>query len=142
MKRILMPLFMALTLSSIALAIDPQEFKTQADELRFQKLTKELRCLVCQNENLADSSADLAKDLRNEIRAMVVAGKSDVEIKNYLTARYSDFVLYDPPLKSGTLILWFGPGFVLLCGAVGLWLIVRRRASAKTSVPLASDEDW
>jgi cytochrome c-type biogenesis protein CcmH len=117
--------------------------------LRFQNLTKQLRCLVCQNESLNDSSAPLAADLRRDVFEQMQAGKSDVEIKQWLTARYSDFVLYDPPLRGGTWLLWFGPLLVLLAGGAGILAIVRRRARAAASTQTtaarpASDieDDW
>ncbi|GAA0715345.1 cytochrome c-type biogenesis protein [Dokdonella soli] len=141
---------MALALSPLAFAaVDPLPFKDHAQELRFQALTKQLRCLVCQNESLNDSSAPLAADLRRDVFQQMQAGKSDTEIKAWLTARYSDFVLYDPPLRGGTWLLWFGPLLVLLAGASAIFVIVRRRAkaagtSAPTSVRPASDveDDW
>lgn len=118
-----------------AQAIDPLPFKDHAQELRFQNLTRQLRCLVCQNENLADSNADLARDLRHEVFGLMQQGKSDDEIKQYLVDRYSDFVLYDPPVKPSTWLLWFGPGLVLLVGAgvVGLTIRRRSRAGARTA---------
>ena len=84
------------------IAIDPLPFKDRAEEVRFQNLTRELRCLVCQNQNLADSEAELAVELRRQVFDMMQSGKSDAEIKQYLVARYNDFVLYDPPVKAGT----------------------------------------
>jgi cytochrome c-type biogenesis protein CcmH len=125
-------------------AIDALPFKDRAEEQRFQGLARQLRCLVCQNESLADSSADLAKDLRQEVFEQMRQGKSDDEIKQYLTARYSDFVLYNPPLKGATVMLWFGPFLVLLAGAFVVFRIVRRRASAsrQASPMTASEEDW
>lgn len=97
-------------------------------ERRLQTLAKELRCLVCQNESLADSHADLAGDLRREVRDLMRAGKSDAEIKQFLVARYGDFVLYRPPVKSSTYVLWAGP-FVLLAVGAGVLtvLLIRRR---------------
>jgi len=95
--------------------------------VRFQNLTKQLRCMVCQNENLADSNADLARDLRLEVFQLMQQGKSDAEIKRYLVDRYSDFVLYDPPLKPGTWLLWFGPLAILLAGGVVVTVAIRRR---------------
>ena len=121
-------LAISLCFSSIAHAIDPLPFKNHAEELRFQALTKQLRCLVCQNESLADSNAPLAADLRRDVFQQMQAGKSDDEIKAWLTARYSDFVLYDPPLHAGTWLLWFGPALVLLAGATVVLVVVRRRA--------------
>ena len=98
-----------------------------AFEVRLKRLEADLRCLVCQNQTLADSNAPLAEDLRREVRALALSGKSDAEIRTFLVARYGDFVLYDPPVKESTWLLWFGP-FLLLGGGVAAWLaIVRRR---------------
>jgi cytochrome c-type biogenesis protein CcmH len=124
-----------------ALAIDPLTFKDGAQEQRFQKLTRELRCLVCQNQNLADSEADLAKDLRRQVYTMMQSGKSDEEIKQFLVARYNDFVLYDPPLKPGTWLLWFAPGVLVLIGAGVLATILRKRAQQLPTAPEGED-DW
>lgn len=99
-------------------------------DARLKKLEEELRCLVCQNQSLADSSAPLAEDLRREVRSLAVSGKSDAEIKQFLVARYGDFVLYRPPVKSTTWLLWFGP-FVLLAGGVLVWWMVLRRRKRK-----------
>ncbi len=96
-------------------------------EQRLMRLAKELRCLVCQNESLADSHADLADDLRNQIRDQMRAGESDEQIKAWLTQRYGDFVLYRTPVKSTTVVLWFGPFALLLAGLAGLFLYLRRR---------------
>jgi cytochrome c-type biogenesis protein CcmH len=131
-----------------AQAIDPLPFKDHAEEVRFQQLTRQLRCLVCQNENLADSNADLARDLRREVFQLMQAGKSDAEIKQYLVDRYSDFVLYDPPVRPGTWLLWFGPLLILLAGAAVVVVTVRKRNRAEAppaaSGPAANDEgdDW
>jgi len=138
-----------LLFSSIAFAqaIDPLPFKDHAQEVRFQALTRELRCLVCQNENLADSNADLARDLRHEVFDLMQQGKSDEEIKQYLVDRYSDFVLYDPPVQGSTVLLWFGPLAILLAGAAVVIVTVRRRgraAQAPTVDDKPNDEgdDW
>ena len=137
-------LCVALLLPLAAAAIDALPFKDRAEEQRFQNLTRQLRCLVCQNESLADSSADLARDLRQEVFEQMRQGKSDAEIKRYLTARYSDFVLYNPPLRGGTFVLWFGPLLVLLIGSAIVFRIVRRRGATKPSAAPAStnEEDW
>jgi len=134
---------------STAHAIDPLPFKDRAEEVRFQNLTRQLRCLVCQNQDLADSDADLAKDLRKQVFEMMRAGKSDAEIKDFLVARYNDFVLYDPPLKPGTWLLWFTPFALVALGAIALVRILRRRARAAVSGALARDtpndnrdDDW
>ena len=108
-------------------------FATRADEAldaRLKTLETELRCLVCQNQTLAESNAPLAEDLRKEVRELAVSGKSDHEIRSYLVARYGDFVLYKPPLKSTTYALWFGPFLLLLAGAIVWVLVLQRRASA------------
>ena len=96
-------------------------------EARMLHLSEELRCLVCQNETLASSRAELANDLRVEVRGLVKAGKTDTEIKQYLVARYGDFVLYRPEVKPVTWLLWFGPFAVLLGGIGMVWLYMRER---------------
>ena len=108
-------------------------------ELRIKKLETELRCLVCQNQTLADSNAELAADLRREVRELALAGKSDNEIRGYLTARYGDFVLYDPPLKGTTWLLWIGPFTLLAGGGFLWWLVLRRRARAQADAPAKTD---
>ena len=106
-------------------------FADDALDARLKLLERQLRCLVCQNETLAESAAPLAEDLRKEVRELAVAGKSDDDIRAYLVARYGDFVLYKPPMKPVTWLLWFGP-FLLLCGGLVTWLFVlRRRARMK-----------
>jgi cytochrome c-type biogenesis protein CcmH len=150
LQRTLWMLLAALALSTAAVAaVDPLPFKDRAEELRFQNLTKQLRCLVCQNESLNDSSAPLAADLRRDVFEQMQAGKSDEEIKQWLTARYSDFVLYDPPLRGPTWLLWFGPLLVLAAGAGAVFVTVRRRAKsarppAASATRPASDleDDW
>ena len=99
-------------------------------EARLKNLDEELRCLVCQNQTLADSSAPLAEDLRREVRELALQGKSDAEIKQYLVARYGDFVLYKPPVKPTTWLLWFGPFAFLLGGALIWFVVLRRRGRA------------
>lgn len=96
-------------------------------EQRLKVLETELRCLVCQNQTLADSPAGLADDLRREIRGLALAGKSNTEIKDFLQTRYGDFILYRPPVKSSTWLLWVGPFALLVVGGVVFLLIVRRR---------------
>jgi cytochrome c-type biogenesis protein CcmH len=134
-----------LTASIPAFAIDPMPFTDRSEEVRFQNLLRELRCLQCQNQTLADSDADIARQLREEIFRMMNEGQSDDQIKDFLTARYGDFVLYRPPVKSGTWLLWFGP-FLILAGA-GVALVVHLRKRRGPAVaPVASqardEEDW
>jgi cytochrome c-type biogenesis protein CcmH len=126
MRKLLILLFCLLPVFSYAgeakdLAANP------VLEKRMIGLAERLRCLVCQNESLASSHAELAEDLRQEVREMMLKGKSDQEIIDYLVARYGDFVLYDPPMKSYTVLLWFGPFAMLLVGAGVLVLQVRKR---------------
>ncbi len=108
-------------------------------EARVMQVAGELRCLVCQNQTIADSHADLAKDLRREVREMLAQGKSEREVREFMVARYGDFILYRPPLKASTLLLWIGP-FALL--AVAFWVhrrMVRDRA-APADAPLSDEE--
>ncbi len=133
----------ALLLALSSLAFAKEATPLAADpvvEARLNKLAEELRCLVCQNESLAASRADLANDLRRELREMIKAGRSDKEIKEYLVDRYGDFVLYRPPVKATTMLLWFGP-FVLLVGGVAILLLyLRRRKSRVSEAPLSPEE--
>jgi len=105
---------------------------TPEETQRMRKLEEELRCLVCQNQTLADSKAGLADDLRRQVRDLVAQGKSNEEIKDYLVQRYGDFVLYRPRVKTATYLLWFGPFALLLVGA-GAWLVVQRRSRKQAS---------
>ena len=120
-----------LLLCSLALTVSAQEARPLAEDPELEKrlttLAKELRCLVCQNETLADSQADLAQDLRAQIREQMKAGKSDKEIVAYLTQRYGQFVLYRPPVTPTTYLLWFGPFIFLLGGLVLLFRYVKQR---------------
>jgi cytochrome c-type biogenesis protein CcmH len=102
----------------------------EATEKRLVAITQELRCLVCQNESIADSQADLANDLRDEVREMIRAGKSDKEIIDFMVARYGDFVRYRPPVKPTTWLLWGGPFLLLVGGVCALVLFLRRRGRA------------
>ena len=109
-------------------------------EQRLMTLAAELRCLVCQNQSLADSHADLAIDLRNQVREQMKAGKTDDEIRTWLTQRYGDFVLYRPPVRSTTALLWVGPFLLLLVGLVGLGLYLRRRRQVIGQPQLTEEE--
>ena len=141
MKRLLVLLLMLASLAATAAA--PIEFRDAAEEARFRALSAELRCVMCQNQSLADSNAQIAEDLRRQVLDLMREGKSDDEIKDYLVARYSDFVLYNPPVKPSTWLLWFGPALILLGGAVVLVVVVRRRAAAAPAVPPPNDsQEW
>lgn len=109
-------------------------------EQQVQRLSEELRCLVCQNQTLADSQSGLAEDLRQEIREMAAKGMSDQAIIDYLVARYGDFVRYRPPLKLTTLLLWVGPFVLLLVGGVGLFLTLRKREKIQAETSLTTEE--
>ncbi len=109
-------------------------------EQRLITISKDMRCLVCQNESLAASQADLAEDLRQEIREQIRQGKTDKQITDYLVARYGDFVRYNPPVKPTTWVLWFGPFLLMVGGAAGLWVVLRRRNRMAEEDPLNSDQ--
>jgi cytochrome c-type biogenesis protein CcmH len=109
-------------------------------EARMVRITSELRCLVCQNQTIADSNASLAVDLRREARALLKQGKSDAEVVDYMTARYGDFVLYRPPMRATTLLLWFGPALMLASGAAVLVIVLRRRSRMAADAFDADDE--
>lgn len=129
--------FMAACL--LACSVHAQEGLDAEQTQRFQALIEELRCLVCQNQSIAESNAGLANDLRRQVTDMIAAGKSDDEIKTYLQARYGDFVLYNPPLTAKTVVLWVGP-FVLVLGVL-IWLLprLRRTPSEVTADPVDRD---
>jgi cytochrome c-type biogenesis protein CcmH len=134
---LLLILFSSLSPSLVAKEAQP----SAADpvlEARVIKLTKELRCLVCQNETLADSRADLAVDLRDQIREQMRAGKSDQEIITYLTNRYGKFILYNPPVDPTTYLLWFGPFVLLLAGLALLFRYLKQRRELITEEPLSA----
>lgn len=119
--------------SGVVLAEHPQfSFDSPDQEQRFLKLTKELRCLVCQNQSLADSKAGLADDLRKEVFRLLQQGASDQAIVDFLVQRYGEFVRYKPRIKPATYVLWYGPVTLLSFGALGLFILIRRRA--KTAV--------
>jgi cytochrome c-type biogenesis protein CcmH len=110
-------------------------------EKRLVHISEELRCLVCQNESLASSRAELANDLREEVRKLIRQDKSDTQIKDYLVARYGDFVLYKPEVKPLTWVLWFGPFLLLALGVIGMALYLRQRQSTQTAQVSLSDDD-
>jgi len=109
-------------------------------EIRIRNLEEKLRCLVCQNQTLADSNASLAEDLRKQVRDQIAAGKSDAQIVDYLVQRYGDFVLYDPPFKATTLLLWLGPFVLLAAAGAVLVATLRRRRRAPDEPALGQDD--
>ncbi|HKJ16812.1 MAG TPA: cytochrome c-type biogenesis protein [Xanthomonadales bacterium] len=127
LKPIVLFLFLACALSLNA--SEPLEFESAEQEKRFKTLATELRCLVCQNQTISDSDAPLAQDLRQEIYDMMIAGRTDDEIKEFMVARYGDFVLYRPPVQSNTIVLWLMPLLLLLIGGALVFRAVNKRAA-------------
>ena len=143
MKRLLAAAVLAFGLAGMAhAAIDTYEFAKDGDRERFRELTKELRCPKCQNQDIADSNAPIAADLRKEIFRMLGEGKDNQQIIDFMVDRYGDFVRYKPALTARTWLLWFGPGVLLAGGFVVLAVIVRRRRSpvAQGNSELSVDE--
>jgi cytochrome c-type biogenesis protein CcmH len=143
-RSIIMALLVAV-LTVPAFAVEPGEMlKDPALEARARELSKEIRCLVCQNQSIDDSNAGLAKDLRVILRERLVAGDSDSDIKTFLVERYGDFVLLKPPVKAETLFLWYGPFAIGVLGAIGVAVFLLRRRDGSTvneaPVPLTDDE--
>lgn len=134
---------MAALLAAVAMPGTASEAQPMAANVALEKrvlaLAEELRCLVCQNQTIADSNAPLAIDLKNQVREKLAAGVSERDVLEFMVARYGDFVLYRPPVKATTMLLWFGPPLLLLAG---LWLFVRTvlRRRAAAAVPLSADE--
>jgi len=134
MKILKTALFLGLFLMSGfagATALSSYTFEDKAEEQAFREFTSKIRCLVCQNQSLAESDADLASDLRREIYALWKENKSEDEILNFLVSRYGDFVLYDPPFKPSTYILWFGPFFLLIIGGYVLSRVLKSKTEDK-----------
>jgi cytochrome c-type biogenesis protein CcmH len=114
-------------------------FENDSQQARYEALTRQLRCLVCQGESIADSHADLAKDLRSQVHRMILNGKSDADIIDFMVQRYGDFVLYRPPVKPTTWVLWMGP-FALFATAVAVMLLLARRSRGRESSELTPEE--
>lgn len=131
----------ALLCSPHAAASEPVDYRSDAEELRFRALAAELRCVMCQNQSIADSNAPIAHDLRTEVLRLMREGQSDAQIKQYLVERYTDFVLYEPPMKKSTWLLWAGPFLMLLLGAGAVVLVIRRKNAAPAAAP-DETEEW
>ena len=122
--------------ASAALAIDTEAaFDDPVLQHRYEAINRELRCLVCQNQTIADSNATLAQDLRREVRDMIAAGKTDDEIREFMIERYGDFVLYRPRMTAQNFLLWAAPALLLLVGGIALFRVVRRRAQESEIEP-------
>jgi cytochrome c-type biogenesis protein CcmH len=134
--------FAVLLAAAPALAVQPDEMLADPVlEARARAISKDIRCLVCQNQSIDDSEADLAHDLRVIVRERLVAGDTDQEVRDFLVARYGDFVLLDPPMKPKTYLLWFGPLVAFLLGAAAIWAYLRRRrAAGGPPAPLSAEE--
>jgi cytochrome c-type biogenesis protein CcmH len=115
-------------------AIETYRFDDASQEESYKKLVAELRCLVCQNQSLSDSNAELAHDMRRKTYELIIAGKTDSEIVDFMVARYGDFVMYNPPVKSTTLLLWFGPLLFLLLAATVVFVFVRKQKQKQSLV--------
>ncbi|WP_298190544.1 cytochrome c-type biogenesis protein [uncultured Pseudomonas sp.] len=143
MRRLLTAAVLGLALLGTAqAAIDTYEFANEAERQRYRTLVQELRCPKCQNQNIADSDAPIAMDLRAQVHRQLGEGKTDEQIIDYLVSRYGDFVLYKPPVTARTLLLWYGPAGLLVGGFVllGVILLRRRRQSAEVKSDLSADE--
>ena len=132
--------FLTMNALSVSAAIDTYQFTDADKQARFQKLTNELRCPKCQNQNLADSNAEIASDLRTKIHLMLEENKSDDDIVNYMLERYGDFVLYQPRLSKQTYLLWFAPAILFVLGILAIIFIVRFRAKAAQQITQTSND--
>ena len=132
----------ALMVTSTANAspVETFEFRDEVTKVRFQALSKELRCPKCQNQNLADSNSPIAADLRRELYELLQQGKADSEIVNFMVSRYGEFVLYRPRVSSLTYILWFGPALLILIGVIVVILILRKKPAAKADLVLSTQQ--
>ncbi len=142
MKRLLLALAIAMTVAGTAQAVEPSErLADPAQEARARAISKVLRCLVCQNESIDESGADLAHDIRVLLRERIAAGDTDRQAIQYIVNRYGQFVLLKPPVEPATYVLWFGPPLILIAGALVLFFRARRRRTAAMSpAPLSAEE--
>ena len=144
-KRLVSVLALCLLLGAgtahAGVTLEAFKFDSKAEEQHFKDLIEELRCLVCQNQSLADSDAELAHDLRAEVYDMIQAGKNDEEIVEFLVARYGDFVLYKPPVKPSTYLIWFGPFVLLIIAALLLLRSMRRQQKVPTAEISAEERE-
>ena len=139
MRRVRLVL-LALCVAAPALAVQPSEMLKDPElEARARALSSELRCLVCQNESIDDSDADLARDIRLLIRERITKGESNTQVRDFLVSRYGDFILLKPPLKLSTALLWFSAPLTFLLGGLAIWIASRRRPAP--SAPLTADEE-
>jgi cytochrome c-type biogenesis protein CcmH len=146
MTRWLLALLLAIApLAAMAQAVvdpAPLQFHDRAEETRFHALVSELRCVMCQNQSLADSNAQIAHDLRREVLQLMRQGNSDEQVKQFLVARYGEFVLYQPRVESKTWLLWFGPALLLLAGGFVVARVVRGHAGARVGTSDDNEQEW
>ena len=152
MMRILLTALLWLATLAVALPVfaqagqqtdaAPLVFRNSVEETRFHQLTLQLRCVMCQNQSLADSNALIALQLRHEVLDLMRQGKSDAQIKDYLVQRYGEFVLYNPRFEGSTWLLWVGPALLLLVGAGAITAIVRKRKPATGNVANDDGQEW
>lgn len=136
-------LLLALLLAGTVAALHPKDFQSPEEEARYRALAKELRCVMCQNQSLADSPAGVADDMRRQVLALIREGRTDAEVTAFFQARYGDFILYRPQVTPVTWALWFGPGLLLLVGAGVLVSIIRRQKADSPALPPADDrQEW
>lgn len=141
MKGLLIVLTLLFSLSTLNAAVEIQQFKNVEQEQRYKNIIDELRCLVCQNQNLADSNAGLAQDLRKQVHKMILAGEDDEAIFDYMVTRYGDFVLYRPPFKATTFLLWVGPFIIFALGLFVLIRFIRQRKKITITELNSSDKE-
>jgi cytochrome c-type biogenesis protein CcmH len=140
MRRVL-AIIAALWLSLAPALAQEVQLADPRQEQRARDLSREIRCVVCQSQSVADSDADIAKEVRAIIREQIAAGRSDQEIRDFLVARYGDFVLFDPPFKASTYALWIGPFAILVLAAIGVAIFFHRRAQEPARVPELNPEE-
>ena len=140
--RALLAVF-AFLVAGAAMALHPKDFQSPEEEARYRALARELRCVMCQNQSLADSPAGVADDMRQQVLVLIREGKTDAEIADFFQARYGDFILYRPEVTPVTWALWFGPIVLLLAGAGVIVVVVRRQARGAPAAPPAEDrQEW
>jgi len=131
-----------LSISTVAAAVDSgQRFEDEADQARYERVIRDLRCLVCRSESIADSNAPLAADLRREVETLIRVGRSDADIYAFMTERYGDFILLKPPVAPRTWLLWAGPALFLAGGVAIVLIVVRRRVRIARTDPAALEEE-
>ncbi len=140
-KSILIVILLSLPFSLYAVDKNPIAFETPEQEQQYSDLIEELRCVVCQNQSVGDSNAELAQDVRNLVREKIQAGETTEQITDFMVERYGDFVLYNPPLKTKTVVLWIGPIVLVLIAFLMLVYFIRRHANTTVTSPDLTDDE-